>query len=275
MAAEDQQTWNPAQYSEQARFVSDLGNAAVELLAPRTGERILDLGCGDGALTKCFVDTGCRVLGIDASPEMVAAARDLGIEARVADGQNLQFENEFDAVFSNAALHWMTQPERVLNGVWRSLKPGGRFVGEFGGRGNVATIVGALEAALGDRGVDAKPLNPWFFPGAEDYRARLENHGFEVASVELFRRPTPLPRDVIGWLETFAHAFITALREEERKNFLAEVAERCRPRLCDETGRWLADYVRLRFVASKPSSATEPATGTWRQPPRGGDTENT
>jgi trans-aconitate methyltransferase len=256
MADTDRQRWNPGQYSKQARFVSELGSAVVDLLAPRAGERVLDLGCGDGALTKKLVGAGCRVLGVDASPEMVAAARGLGLEARVANGQELHFDGEFDAVFSNAALHWMTQPERVLSGVWRALKPEGRFVGEFGARGNVASIVGSLEAALGDRGVDAKALNPWFFPSAGQYRALLENHGFEVAVVKVFPRPTPLPTDVGGWLETFAHAFINALPEEKRKDFLAEVVERCRPLLCDESGHWSADYVRLRFAAHKPSANT-------------------
>src|SRR6266705_5788747 len=125
------QTWDANRYSENARFVSDLGMPVVELLAPRAGERILDLGCGDGSLTTKLVELGCQVVGVDASPAMVAAAQALGLDARVMDGQSLPFAQEFDAVFSNAALHWMPQVDTVIAGVWRSLKPGGRFVGEW------------------------------------------------------------------------------------------------------------------------------------------------
>src|SRR5947208_16977670 len=130
------QTWSPEQYAQQARFVSDLGMPVVELLAPRAGERILDVGCGDGSLTKKLVELGCQVVGVDASPAMVAAAQAVGLDARVMDGQSLPFEQEFDAVFSNAALHWMPRSEVVIAGVWRSRKPGGRFVGECGSAGN-------------------------------------------------------------------------------------------------------------------------------------------
>ena len=244
--------WNPDQYARHAGFVAQLGRPVVDLLAPTQGERILDLGCGDGALTRALADAGCRVTGVDASPEMVAAARERGLDARVVDGQSLDFRNEFDAVFSNAALHWMPRPEGVLEGVWYSLHPGGRFVGEMGGQGNVSTIVTALEAALAERGLDPAPLNPWYFPSAEDYRTLLEARGFEVTHLESFARPTPLPHAIHGWLATFAHAFVMALPEREREPYLEEVAERCRPRLCDEAGNWTADYVRLRFAARKP-----------------------
>ena len=148
MAVTPNQIWDAEQYSENARFVSDLGASVIELLAPRSGERILDLGCGDGALTKKLAEHECRVVGVDASPQMTAAARRLGLDARVMDGHELRFDHEFDAVFSNAALHWLKQPEKVIAGVWRALKPGGRFVGEFGGSGNVATIVAADNSAI-------------------------------------------------------------------------------------------------------------------------------
>jgi SAM-dependent methyltransferase len=174
MASTAQQTWSPEQYAQQARFVSDLGLPVVELLAPRAGERILDLGCGDGALTKTLVELGCQVVGVDASPAMVAAARALEVDARVMDGQCLPFAQEFDAVFSNAALHWMPQLDAVLAGVWRALKPGGRFVGECGGAGNTATVVQALTGALRRRGINAEAVNPWHFPTLEEYRITLE-----------------------------------------------------------------------------------------------------
>ena len=252
MSSASNQAWNAQQYSEHARFVSDLGMPVVALLAPLRGERILDLGCGDGPLTKQLSDLGCNVVGVDASSEMIAAAKALGLDARVMDGHTLRFDGEFDAVFSNAALHWMKQPEKVIAGVWRALNPGGRFVGEFGGKGNVATIVMALEEALGKRGIDAKAVNPWYNPTAEEYRTILAARGFTLNSIALFPRPTPLPGSIVGWLETFAQPFAAALPPSTRPAFFREVAELCRSELCDDAGHWRADYVRLRFSATKP-----------------------
>ena len=248
------QSWDPERYARNARFVSELGAPVVELLAPRPGERILDLGCGDGVLTAQLVALGCTVVGVDGSAQQIAAARALGLDVRVADGEELAFAAEFDAVFSNAALHWMKRADRVIDGAWRALRPGGRFVAEFGGAGCVATIVAALGAALERRGHDARGANPWFFPTAEDYGARLVARGFHVASIALIPRPTPLPGDVTGWLETFAESFTALLPAEERPAFLAEVRDALRPALCDADGRWTADYVRLRFAAHKPSA---------------------
>jgi trans-aconitate methyltransferase len=246
-----QQSWNPERYDKHARFVSQLGMPVVELLAPRTGERILDLGCGDGVLTAKLAALGCEVVGIDASPEQVASACGLGLDCRVASGEALSFTNEFDAVFSNAALHWMRRPDAVIAGVRRALKPGGRFVGEMGGAGCVASIVAALTAALACRGVDAAAYNPWFFPTADDYRQRLESHGFSIDSIVLFPRPTLLPGDVTGWLETFAESFVAALLAAEHPAFVAEVRDALRPVLADAAGNWTADYVRLRFAATR------------------------
>ena len=255
MSGASNQRWNAQQYSKHARFVSDLGMPVVELLAPLRGEYILDLGCGDGVLTKKLADSGCNVVGVDASADMIAAAKALGLDARVMDGHALQFNGEFDAVFSNAALHWLKQPESVVAGVWRALKPGGRFVGEFGGSGNVAAIVGALEYVLSERGIDAKTLNPWYNPTADEYRVLLAARGFSVNAIALFPRPTPLPGSVVGWLETFAQPFAAVLPESDRLAFFEEVAAACRPTLCDNNGHWHADYVRLRFSATKPQSA--------------------
>lgn len=246
------QSWNPEQYARNARFVSDLGMPVVEWLAPQSGERILDLGCGDGALSVKLAAMGCEVIGVDSSAEMIHAARALGLDARVVNGTALAFSDEFDAVFSNAALHWMGQPERVIDGVWAALKPGGRFVGEFGGYGNVASIVAALSAALQARGLPVR--NPWFFPAPEAYRALLEGRGFTVERIVLVPRPTPLPGDVGGWLETFASPFVVDLPEGERGAFFAEVVESLRGTLCNAAGQWTADYVRLRFTAAKPAA---------------------
>jgi SAM-dependent methyltransferase len=245
------QSWDPERYERNARFVSDLGQPVVDLLAPRAGERILDLGCGDGVLTEQLVALGCRVVGVDGSPAQVAAARAKGLDAHVMDGQALGFENEFDAVFSNAALHWMKRADDVIAGVHRALRPGGRFVGELGGEGCVAIIRAALIAALDRRGIDGEALDPWYFPDVGSYSRRLESGGFAVRWIALIPRPTPLPGDVTGWLETFAESFTGALSADERPEFLAEVREALRPALCDAAGNWTADYVRLRFAATK------------------------
>ena len=241
--------WNPNSYAENARFVSDLGASVIDLLSPQAGERILDLGCGDGALTSELSNRGCHVVGIDSSPAMIAASRNRGLDARVIDGQFLRFNNEFDAVFSNAALHWMSDPKSVIDGVWRALRPGGRFVGEFGGDGNVATIVSAIESALAARGLSVDC--PWFFPGPDDYQERLESVGFEVRDIALFSRPTMLPGDVRGWLTTFAHPYTVVVPKDERNEFISEIVDSLRKTLVDSDGNWIADYVRLRFAATK------------------------
>jgi trans-aconitate methyltransferase len=246
------QTWDPERYERNARFVSELGMPVVELLAPRPGERVLDLGCGDGVLTEKLVGAGCRVTALDASPEQVAAARGRGLNGSVGSGEALTFSGAFEAVFSNAALHWMKDADAVIDGVWRALVPGGRFVAECGGAGCVARIEAALAAALARRGVDAATVNPWYFPSDADYRERLIARGFAVDYIALIPRPTPLPGDVIAWIETFAQSFPAALPPAERPAFLAEVSAALRPELCDADGRWIADYVRLRFAARKP-----------------------
>jgi trans-aconitate methyltransferase len=246
------QTWDPERYARHARFVADLGMPVVELLAPQPGERLLDLGCGDGALTEKLVAMGCRVVGVDGSAEQITAARARGLDAQVMDGEHLTFEDEFDAVFSNAALHWMQPADDVIAGVWRALKPGGRFVAECGGHGCVAKIRAALDTALRRRGIDAARVNPWYFPTTDDYSARLRARDFTISSMALIPRPTPLPGDITGWLETFAESFTTALPATARAAFLDEVREALRPELCDAEGQWTADYTRLRFAAHKP-----------------------
>ncbi len=248
------QSWDPARYARNARFVADLAVPVLELLAPQAGEHVLDLGCGDGVLTQSLIAAGCTVVGVDSSRAQIAAAVGAGIDARVMDAERLSFENEFDAVFSNAALHWIEQPQRPIDGVWRALKPGGRFVGELGGHGCVRTIERVLMDELRRRGVDPATVNPWYFPTDAAYRELLEARGFIVDSIALIPRPTPLPGDIAGWLETFAESFSSALPEPDRAGYLVAVREVLRPLLCDPAGRWTADYVRLRFAATRPAA---------------------
>ena len=245
------QEWNAEQYAKNARFVSDLGQAVLDLLNPQPGERILDLGCGDGALTERLVAAGANVVGVDSSADMVRAAKDRGLDARVVDGYTLEFDSEFDAVFSNAAMHWMKRdPDAVVAGAYRALKPGGRFVAEMGGHGCVAAITVALCATLQEGGLsNPADLIPWYFPTPDEYQARLEAAGFVIEQIALIPRPTPLPTGMRGWLDTFAIPFTTTLPEYKRGEFLDEVTEKLRPVLCDSNGRWTADYMRLRFLA--------------------------
>jgi trans-aconitate methyltransferase len=252
------QRWNSADYARHGRFVADLGASLLDWLAPEPGERILDIGCGDGVLTGRLVEeAGAVVVGIDASPELVATARQHGIDARLMDAQALQFDAEFDAVFSNAALHWMKRdPDAVIAGAFRALRPGGRFVAELGAAGNVALIRGAIYEALGRRGIDAIRHDPWYFPTLADYRGRLAAAGFAVERIETFSRPTVLPGDVSGWLTTFAQAFLQALPPEQHKDVLAEVQAALAPHRSNIAGQWTADYVRLRFKALKPKTTT-------------------
>ncbi len=243
------QSWNAKAYRVNAGFVPVLGRCVAMLLAPRSDERILDLGCGDGALTREIVEAGCEVVGVDQSRAMVDAACDRGIDARVMDATQLAFESEFDAVFSNAVLHWVLDADAAIAGVARALKRGGRFVGEFGGHGNMAAVVTALAAVLTGRGVEIAAVNPWFYPTPDDYRSRLEAAGFSVDSIALIPRPTPLATGMKGWLETFAGPFFSALPAGEREAARDETIDLLRHSLCDGEGNWTADYVRLRFAA--------------------------
>lgn len=242
------QTWNAGTYGAHARFVADLAGPVLEWLSARPGERILDLGCGDGIITEALGQAGVEMVGVDASEDMVAAARALGVDARVMDGEALTFAQEFDAVFSNAALHWMPRPQAVISGVARALKPGGRFVAEFGGHTNVAAIGTAMRAVAKMRNGDPALAGPWFFPTPDEYRALLEGQGFAVKRIGLFGRPTPLKTGMSAWLMVFRKPFFDQFGEDAEAA-VADVEELLAPSLRDQSGNWTADYVRLRVEA--------------------------
>jgi len=242
--------WSAERYARHAAFVPALGSSVVDALAPAEGERILDVGCGDGVLTEIIAASGAHVVGVDQSPAMVRAAVARGLDARVADARRLPFEAEFDAAFSNAALHWIPEIDAVLASVQRALVAGGRFVGELGGHGNVAAIATAIRAVLRARGIETP--SPWYFPTEQDFRGRLEEAGFVVRHIVVFARPTALPTGISGWLETFGGTLIDRLPEHERSSVATEVESLLAPALRDSRGEWIADYVRLRFAAHRP-----------------------
>jgi trans-aconitate methyltransferase len=250
-------TWNPALYDDRASFVSELGHELVLWLRPQSGERVLDIGCGTGTLTAQLARQGATVTGIDRSPDMIASAREkyAGLRFLVADGQDLTYTEEFDAVFSNAALHWMPRADDVLSGVQRALVPGGRFVAEFGGAGCVATVLEAVTAVLREWQIDPAPYLNWFFPSPGRYAGLLESHGLVPREVRYFERPTPMPGEdgLSDWLGLFQGGLMADLGNRWPE-LCRKAAQLCRGALFRD-GQWHLDYVRLRVAATKPRSS--------------------
>jgi trans-aconitate methyltransferase len=230
-----------------------LGQPLLDILAPSPSETILDIGCGHGTLTAKLAPLCKSVIGIDASANMIEHAKSLGLNARVEDAQNLSYVEEFDAIFSNAALHWMLQPLAVLKGCYKALRPGGRMVAEMGGQGNVNKICTALN--LQRKALGFEPVMPWFFPNEEKYSALAKQVGFDVDFIKLFDRPTPLPTGLRQWLLTFSHQFTQDLNERQKQDLVEATCEQVSVDLKSENGDWYADYVRLQFKLTKPLNA--------------------
>ena len=242
------QNWNAAKYGRDASFVSQLGNPVLQLLAPQLGEKILDLGCGDGDLTLQIQNCGCKVWGIDSSADMIAAASQKGLRTQVLDARDLNYVAEFDAVFTNAVLHWVSDIDLVVNNVHRALKPGGRFVGEFGGAGNIQSIVDALVETFQEEDF-GEFKNPWYFPSVSELTTVLERTKFTLNYIELIPRPTPLKSGIHSWLEIFTNGITHHLNSQQRKQLITKVSQKLKPHIYSQTEGWVCDYVRIRFQA--------------------------
>jgi trans-aconitate methyltransferase len=247
--------WNPDLYDTKHAFVAQFGADVMELLNPQHGEAILDLGCGTGHLAQQMADRGAKIIGIDSSSAMIEQARsnypDLQFE--VADATQLPFSADFDAVFSNAVLHWITTPEAAIANIWQALKPGGRFVAEFGGKGNVQTILDGIITTWAAAGYSVAALNPWYFPSIAEYATLLEQQGFEVTFARLFDRPTPLEgqQGLQNWVKMFGSCFLQAIPAAQHSELLGNLEAHTRATLYRD-GTWFADYRRIRIIAVKP-----------------------
>ncbi|MCI0465036.1 MAG: methyltransferase domain-containing protein [Gemmataceae bacterium] len=244
-------SWNATLYDDKHAFVWKHGASLLELLAAQPGERILDLGCGTGHLTSQLAAAGAEVLGIDNAPTMIDQARRLypQLHFELADARDFTVAEPFDAVFSNAVLHWIKEPAQVVACVHRTLKPGGRFVAEFGGQGNVRALVAGLASAC--QAVSCPtPGDLWYFPSIGAYATLLEQQGLEVTAATLFERPTPLEGEqgMRHWVEMFASDLLRQVPSAQRAHFLRHVEDTLRPVLY-RAGQWFADYRRLRVVA--------------------------
>lgn len=248
--------WDAKLYNAKHDFVWKYGSEVVSLLSPKPGERILDLGCGTGHLTAQIAESGAEVTGVDRSADMVAAARTEypNLRFEISDARKLAFRDEFDAVFSNATLHWIHEPELVLQGIWKALRPGGRFVAELGGKGNIRAMQDAFDRALVELGAgNAGEVRPWYYPSVSEYATLAERNGFEVRFITLFDRPTGLADGAAGmrnWIIMFGTDYLVRAGEARREKFLGRVEEILRPKLFRDE-RWWADYRRLRLVAYK------------------------
>jgi trans-aconitate 2-methyltransferase len=254
------QTWNSQLYQDKHAFVWQLGSDLVDWLNPLPGERILDLGCGTGQLTQAIAARGAVVQGIDPDAAMVTQAQHNAPEIpfSIADARSFEIEYPVDAVFSNAVLHWIAASDQpaVAQRIWLALKPGGRWVTEFGGQGNMAQVLTALAAARQALAYGPSPAAPWYFPSIGTYGAVLEAQGFEIQGATLRDRPTPLVGEegLVNWLRMFAGRFFDDLSPDQQQRLFQRIQDHLRPHLYRQ-GQWIADYRRLRVCAIKPAAA--------------------
>ena len=246
-AAVSTSKWDAGDYARVGAFVAELGGAALDLLDPQRGERILDVGCGEGTLTRKIIERGATVLGIDNSPEMIAAARASGIDAVLMAAEDIPFTSEFDAAFSNATLHWVLEKEQAARAIFRALKADGRFAGEMGGEGNLKKLREALDEELIIRGYAPPVEASNWYASPEEFAAVYEAAGFRQVDARLIERPTPIEHGVAAWVTTFRKGWLdrAGVPEEERAEIGDAVAGR--------VGSNIADYVRLRFIMRKPA----------------------
>ncbi|BAT51683.1 hypothetical protein NOS3756_06100 [Nostoc sp. NIES-3756] len=249
-------SWNANLYQDKHSFVWQYGEDLLQLLNPQPSEFILDLGCGTGQLTEKIAQFGAEVLGVDNSATMIEKARQNypHLHFEVADARNLQVDKPLDAVFSNAVLHWVKEPEAAIANIHQALKLGGRFVAEFGGKGNIQQILEALYQALATISISQPQiLSPWYFPSIGEYVTLLEAQGFEVIYAVLFDRPTPLAEGEAGmanWIKMFASNFLVGISSEQQVQVIQEVEKSLQGTLYHQ-GTWTADYRRIRIVATK------------------------
>ncbi len=235
------------------KFMGEFGLPVLDLMNPKPNEKILDIGCGFGSMCLKLKERGCQPLGIDISSSMVAAAIKNGVDARIVNAENMMFHEEFDAVFSVSALHWMRHLGRVASSTIRALKPGGRFVGELGAKGSIATIIAAIRRVMLRHGIEMESVQSWYFPSVSEFSGALEQAGFAIRSIELLDRPTVLPTDIRDWIKMFGRHYLDSWDKSERDQILRELKEEAGKTMINEKGEWVADYRRLRFVAYKPA----------------------
>ena len=259
MTTTKQPSWDVARYQGQHSFVWEYGASLLDLVDLKPGERLLDVGCGSGERTQALAERQplAHCFGLDADPAMIRTAKEQysssGLLVSFYQGDvrcDIPMEDgPYDVVFSNAALHWVPQAEQAVASISQALKPGGRLIVEFGGKGNVDKIVTATNRALQ---LDP-PHNPWYFPSIAQYTTLLEKHGIEVTSAALFDRPTPLEQGDQGlrnWILMFGNAFFQDMPQERKEQLLAAIEDDLRSDLFDGT-KWVADYRRIRIVGKK------------------------
>lgn len=246
-------TWDPDHYDAHGRFISTYGLELLDWLCAQPGERILDFGCGDGYLTREIAQTGAHVMGVDSDPRMVEATRARGLEAWQVDGAGLGLDEAFDAVFSNSVLQWIKQPEPALEAIVRALKPGGRFVADVAGLGNLAAILVAMRAAGDEHGGDPDLAFPFYAPTEAEFTELLRAKGFEIVRADTSPRYTALPSELWNWIGSIFAPFFTQFDEATNDAVRARVLSLLEPVLRDASGQWHIDHVRVRVIARKPA----------------------